>query len=147
MKWILCGQRFIGHQVIPVLATLLTRSAIPSPGQRLPATIWEQHQILLERCNAEGFGDDEVRDDAILPIGADNVALTLSSKIRGMATIRDRQVREIAKDVRLGGQGHGAGVITLLPRGRFRHVASGAGCRADKALTNRFCRARCIRAG
>jgi hypothetical protein len=141
MQRVLRGQRFMGHQVIPALATLFTRPAIPGPGQRLASAIWKQHQILLQRINAEGFGDDEIRLHTILPIGADDVLFTLSPKARGMATIRDRYAGEIAKDIGLGGRGHGAGVITLLPSGGFRCVTGGADCGTDKALSRGLCRA------
>jgi hypothetical protein len=96
---------------------------------------------LLQRINAEGFSDDEIRSHTILSISADDVVFTLSPKARGMAPIRDRYAGEIAKDIRLGGSGHGAGVITLPPGGGFRCVTGGAGCGTDEALSRGLCRA------
>ena len=93
------GKGSLGHKVIPALTAFLTRSAIPGPGQCLPAAIWKQHQILLQRINAEGFRNGEIRNHAIRSIGADDVLLTLAPKAGGMAAIRDCYAREIAKDI------------------------------------------------
>lgn len=99
MQRILRGQGFIGHKVIPALTAFLTRSAIPGPGQCLPAAIWKQHQILLQWINPEGFRNNEIRNQAIPSIGADDVVLTLTPKAGGMAAIPDHYAREFAKDI------------------------------------------------
>jgi hypothetical protein len=97
------GQGFIEHKVKPALTAFLTRSAIPGPGQCLPAAIWKQHQILLQWINPEGFRNNEIRNHAIPSIGANDVLLTLAPKAGGMAAIRDCYAREIAKDICPGG--------------------------------------------
>ena len=49
----------------PALAALLRRPCIPGRCERLQATAWQTHEVLLQRLHAEGVRDFELSEFAV----------------------------------------------------------------------------------
>ena len=80
MQFIARTDGLVRVQVIPALAALVLRPAVPDDAQCLQPATGQLNQVLLEGVNPERVGNGVVRQFAVGAVGADMVGTALAVK-------------------------------------------------------------------
>lgn len=115
VQWIARSEALAGVEREPALATLLLRPAVPRDRQRLEAAAGKCNQILLQRMEAKGVENPEVRRLAIFPFGIDEEDVPPAEEPSLDARLVKHRIVETAQHVVLGCVAHGPGVIRVVP--------------------------------
>ena len=111
----------IGQQVEP-----LAVARVPGNLQRLQPALAGLDQVLLQRFDAEGVLDLEVRHAAIGPVGVHHVPVAALEEARGDALVPELGVVEVAAHRLRRRRRHGLGMVRRRPGRAGRLVAAHA---------------------
>ena len=131
MQHVVVLDRLVGVEMKPALSALGRRSRVPAQARHLVATAGEGDQVLLQRFDAEGVGDAELRRLAVGAVGAQKEPAIASEEGRGAAEVGQARVVEVPQHGRLVGDLHGEVVMRAEPALVLVGVATGAGLPAD----------------
>ena len=121
----------VGHQLIPALTTLLFRSAVPSDGQRLIATIRKANKVLLQWFETEGISNFERLLLAIYILGSNKILAIDCRKVGSYAVMAKASIIEIAKYCLGTGFAHSPVVVRPLPLSKLIRMTVLAGIGAN----------------
>src|SRR5262249_5519505 len=106
----------------PALATRRARPRIPCDRQSLHATVRHRDEVLLQRVNAEGVANLELRWPPIAAVGPHEKLAVALDEHAPRARVVERRVREIAKYGLVGRDRHGRAMMRPIPALAFRQM-------------------------